>query len=96
MSIVISDDDQGLVVGKIKVVLIHKDLAVYCIAEKYHGMRLPGCLQSYTDLEFWLGNKRRSKICTEGKYCDVLPVIQLRKLMDAFKQGKKIGQVQGT
>lgn len=41
MFIVISDDDEGFVIGKIKVVLIHSDLAVHFIAEKYHCMRLP-------------------------------------------------------
>lgn len=41
MLIVIDDDDEGLVTGKIKVVLVHKDSAVYFIAEKYHALRIP-------------------------------------------------------
>jgi len=41
MLIVIDDDDEGFVTGKIKVVLIHKDSAVYFIAEKYHALRIP-------------------------------------------------------
>ena len=41
MLIVTDDDDEGLVTGKIKVVLVHKDSAVYFIAEKYHALRIP-------------------------------------------------------
>ncbi len=41
MFIVINDEDKGLVIGKIKVIVIHKDSAVYFIAEKYYGMRYP-------------------------------------------------------
>lgn len=41
MIIVIDDDDEGLVTGKIKLVLIHQDSAVYFIAEKYHALHIP-------------------------------------------------------
>lgn len=40
MLIVLDDDDDRLVPGKIKVVLV-KDSAVYFIAEKYHALRIP-------------------------------------------------------
>ena len=41
MFILIDDDDEGLVVGKIKVILVHRDSAVNFITEKYLAVRLP-------------------------------------------------------
>lgn len=41
MIIMIKHDDEGLVTGKIKLVLVHKDSAVYFLAEKYHALRIP-------------------------------------------------------
>lgn len=41
MFIVISDDDEGVEIGKIKMALIHNNSTVYLVAEKYHAMRLP-------------------------------------------------------
>lgn len=41
MFIVIDNGEEGLVMGKIKVILIHRDSAVYFIIEKYLAVRLP-------------------------------------------------------
>lgn len=41
MLIVIDEDNEGIIVGKIKMVLIHKDAVVYFVVEKYHAIRIP-------------------------------------------------------
>lgn len=41
MLIVIDEDDEGIIVGKLRMVLIHKDAVVYFVVEKYHAIRIP-------------------------------------------------------
>lgn len=41
MFIVIDNSEEGLLMGKIKLILIHRDSAVHFVADKYLAVRLP-------------------------------------------------------
>lgn len=47
MFVLIDESEDGLVVGKIKVILIHRDSAVHFFVEKYLALRLPNLGKTY-------------------------------------------------
>lgn len=41
MFVLISDSDEGLVAGKIKLILIHQGVSLHFVTQKYQAVRLP-------------------------------------------------------